>query len=80
MHFYLASAAKSQTAKTTVESFYEHVITHFGTPTCIHSDKGANCESEIIKELCKLTGMSKSRTSPYHPMGIDSLNDLIELN
>ena len=65
----LAIATKNQTAKTTAEVFFEHFITNYGIPTRIHSDQGACFESEIIKELCKITGMKKSHTTPYHPMG-----------
>ena len=65
----LAIATKIQTAKTTAEVFHEHFITHYGIPTRIHSDQGATFESEIVKELCKITAMTKSRTTPYHPMG-----------
>lgn len=65
----LAIATKNQTAKTTAEVFHDSFITHFGIPTRIHSDQGACFESDIIKELCKITGMTKSRTTPYHPMG-----------
>ena len=65
----LAIATKNQTARTTAEVFYEQFITKYGIPTRIHSDQGANFESEIIKELCKITGMTKSHTTPYHPMG-----------
>lgn len=65
----LAIATKNQTAKTTAEVFYEHFITNYGPPSRIHSDQGACFESDIIKELCKLTGMTKSHTTPYHAMG-----------
>ena len=65
----LAIATKNQTARTTAEAFYEHFITNYRIPARIHSDQGATFESEIIKELCKLTGMTKSHTTPYHPMG-----------
>jgi hypothetical protein len=67
--FAVAIATKNQTAKTTADALYENFILKYGIPTTIHSDQGANFESEIIKELCNLTGMKKSRTTPYHPMG-----------
>lgn len=33
------------------------------------SDRGANIESKATKELYTLTGTTKSRTTPYNPMG-----------
>ena len=66
--FAVAIPTKNQTAKTTSEVFFNHFILKYGIPSRIHSDQGANFESEIIKELCKLTGMEKSRTTIYHPM------------
>lgn len=41
----------------------------YGFPQRIHSDQGANFESELLAELLVLSGVSKSHTSPYHPMG-----------
>jgi transposase InsO family protein len=35
----------------------------------VYTDQGTNFESKVIKELCQLTGMKKSRTTSYHPMG-----------
>lgn len=35
----------------------------------MHSDQGANFESELIAELLRLSGVSKSHTTAYHPMG-----------
>ena len=67
--FAKAIPKKNQTAKTTAETLYNDFILNFGMPTRLHSDQGANFESETIAELCRLTGVKKSRTTPYHPQG-----------
>ena len=59
----------NQTAKTTAQTLFHNFIVHYGIPQRIHSDQGANFESKIVKELCTLTGMKKSRTASYHSMG-----------
>ena len=33
----------------------------------IHTDQRTNFESNLFKEICKLLGIAKIRTSPYHP-------------
>ena len=65
----LAIPTKNQTAKTTAEAFYNNFIVNYGIPTRLHWDQGANFESEIIKELCQITNMKKTHTTPYHPQG-----------
>ena len=65
----LAIPTRDQTAKTTAEALYNNFILHYGIPTKLHSDQGATFESQIIKELCQITGTIKSRTTVYHPMG-----------
>lgn len=66
--FSWAFPTKDQTAKTVASVLWENLICHFGFPKRIHSDQGANFESELVKELCTLAGV-KSRTTPYHPRG-----------
>ena len=64
-----AIPTRNQTAHTTARILYENFFVHYGFPARIHSDQGANFESKLIKSLCDLTGMKKTRTTPYHPMG-----------
>lgn len=67
--FAVAVPTKNQTAKTTADALLNHFIIPYGLPRKIHSDQGTNFSSKLIQELCQLTGITKSRTTPYHPMG-----------
>ena len=63
-----AIPTKNQTAKTTAQALYNFFL-HYGFPLKLHSDQARNFESQTIKELCKLAGIDKTRTTPYHAMG-----------
>jgi transposase InsO family protein len=65
----VAIPTRNQTAKTTAEALWNGFIVHYGFPLRIHSDQGANFCSRMIKELCALGGVKKSRTTPYNPAG-----------
>lgn len=64
-----AYPTRDQTAKTVAAVLWENFISHYGFPRRLHSDQGACFESELVAELCKHAGISKSRTTPYHPRG-----------
>ena len=64
-----AIPTRNETAKTTTDALFKNFFIHYGIPKKIHTDQGANFESNLISELCDITGMIKSRTTPYHPMG-----------
>ena len=67
--FALAVPTRSQKAHVTAKALFENFFLYYGFPAKLHSDKGANFESKVIKKLCKLAGIKKTRTTPYHPMG-----------
>ena len=62
-----AVPTKDQNAATTAKVL--EWFQRYGVPKRIHSDQGRNFKSELVQELCKLYGVKKSRTTPYHPEG-----------
>jgi hypothetical protein len=67
--FAQALPAKNQTARNTAKLLFDNFICHYGFPSRLHSDQGRNFESEVIRELCNIAGVEKTRTTPYHPQG-----------
>jgi transposase InsO family protein len=54
-------------AETIAEKMFHNWISIFGAPKVIHSDRGANFESEVFKKQCELLNIKKTKTSPYYP-------------
>ena len=51
----------SSIARVVVNEF----ICQFGIPDTIHTDQGRNFESGLIRDICQLLGVKKTRTTPY---------------
>ena len=62
------------TASTVAQAFVDGWISRFGTPSSITTDRGAQFECSLWRELTQLLGSKKIRTTAYHP----SSNGLVE--
>ena len=62
----MAYVTLNQTAKSVAKFLWQGYISIFRALAKLLSNPGANFESNIIRELCKLIGIWKVRTSPYH--------------
>ena len=58
-----------QKAERIVQLLKDQVFTLVGPPHWLHSDQRRNFESYILSELCKAFSVTKSHTTPYHPVG-----------
>ena len=62
-----AYAIPNQEAITVAKTLTDNMFCRFSLPSQLHSDMGAQFESELIKELCKTLQIRKTHTTPYHP-------------
>ena len=59
----------NQEAVTVAKKLTDELFFRFGPPDQLHSDQGRQFESELLAEVCRLLGIHKTRTTPYHPQG-----------
>ena len=60
-------AVPDQSAVTCANKLLNEVISRYGCPLTLHTDRGRNYESSIFIELCKLLEIKKTRTSVRNP-------------
>ena len=60
-------AMRNHEATTVAEILYTYWITKFGAPKQILSDRGAEFESKLMADLCRLLGIQKLRSTSYEP-------------
>lgn len=56
-----------QNAETVAKALMDSTLSRFGCPLELHSDQGKNVDGNLIRQLCNLLEISKTRTTAYHP-------------
>ena len=60
-------AIPDQEAETVAKKLVDEVFCRFSPPEQLHSDQGRQFESDLIRKICNILKIEKSRTTAYHP-------------
>ena len=63
----MAFMTEDMTTHTMAHVLYHCYFYIFGTPLCLMIDNDLAFTSEVVQELCNLSGVKRVRTSTYHP-------------
>ncbi|KAL5004068.1 hypothetical protein ScPMuIL_017524, partial [Solemya velum] len=77
----MAFPIRNQEAVTVAQKLVDEFVSLFGVPLQIHSDQGSNFESQVFREMCKVLGIEKTRTTAMRPQSdgmIERANRTIE--
>ena len=66
-HYTQAYVTNNHTARTMAHILFNEFFSVFVFPRRLMSDQAAEFTGQVISELCDLLGVTKIRTSPYHP-------------
>ena len=56
-----------KTAQSVSNYILEEIINKFGVPNIITTDRGNKFHNELSRHMAELYGITRIRTSPYHP-------------
>lgn len=60
-------AIQNQEALTVAKTLVDEMFCRFSPPEQLHSDQGRQFEADLLKEVCTLLQIHKTRTTAYHP-------------
>ena len=61
-------ATKKRSSKAAAEKLFNQYVVTYGLPKRIMHDRGGEFNSDMFKELHRLSGIESSNTTPHHPM------------
>jgi len=71
-----ALAVPDGSSPMVARALVQNVFCYFGLLEQIHTNQGAQFQSQLMSDLCKTWGVNQSRTTPYHPQ----VNGVVERN
>ena len=74
----IAVPTRNQKATTVANVLVSEWFHKFGIPERMHSDQGRNFEGSVVKQLCQMYGIVKSRMTPYIHKVMVNVRDLTE--